>query len=466
MSELNENGVMPAGGLPGARSKKYVFNASFITYFIIILALVVLRLVIYLGAFNWAEDAGIGIDYIFTFIAQIIILAACPFILIAHFFKKGIKGTFEYLQFKKPKPYIFLGFALGFFGYFCNILINIIFTTILTLLGWGGAGGGGATEAFPVWMLFVSILFSAVLPGICEEITHRGLVLRATKAGGATDLNAAMLSGLFFGLFHMYIGQTFFTAFMGVMMAILVLKSKSIWPAIFMHFTNNLINVWMQFSDANDLFGAPQYAALATENPVLLFFLLALAAGAFIGFMFLFVSRARKAGDCPPKAVKPAAYYYPATPYAPYYGYGMPQQPLQGGFRPAAQQQNSALGSITPENQQSLPQQPAQSPNPYYTGQQPVNPYNPFGGAYGQSQPGQAPYFQANPYYNAAPQVYNPYQPAPVYTAAPPAAQAANPAVEPDGTPVFKPKARDRIFFIATIVLASLITIVSLISGF
>ena len=371
------------------RSKRYLYNAGFIAYFCIILALVFLRLVIYL-AFQYLPQDSIVleyldkyVDYIFTFVAQILIMALAPILVIALLFKKGFKGTMDYLQVKKPKPYIYLAFAIGVCGYVINIIISVISDTFFGFFGWQ-AGTGEIRADYPVWLLLISILFTAVLPGICEEITHRGLVLKTMKEGGASDKKIILINGVFFGLFHMYLGQTAFTMVMGCIMALLVIKSKSIIPAIFMHFINNFISVMISFIYSN--VNLTESAAIASGVIILL-----LAPGAIAGFVLfilLFIKKARKAGDCPPKKKK------------------IPQPNMQYGTNPFAPPPPVVHLSSQPQHFAPPVQPLCQSANP-------------------------DAFFQTEP-------------------------------VTPGG---FKPKARDNIFFWATIILAGLITFISFLTG-
>lgn len=422
MAELNENIIEHNKDVKGGRSDRYIFNVSFIAYFIMIVALALLRVIIYFGAFDWAGDD--GIDLIFTFISQIVILAGGSLVLITCFFKKGFKGALDYLQVKKPKPYIFLAFIIGFFGFFANMIINIISSLIFTALGWHTSSG--AETVYPVWMFFVSVLFTAVFPGICEEIAHRGLVLKAAKAGGASDAKAILISGLLFGLFHMYIGQTVFTFIMGCVMALMTVKSKSIIPAFIMHFTNNFMSVCLNFASQY----YPIFDVLDSNLGLFGLFILfcIISIPVLILLLVLFVRRARKAGDCPPK--KQFVYQPPYVPYMPY-GQGNPFSSYPQPFQPAAPQY------MKPQSQQFLGGAPVQPENQTagwpYAAQQPYNPYM------------QAP----NPY------AFNPYAP-PV---APPVQS------EPPKAAGFKPSFRDKIFYYATIIFAAMITIISFISG-
>ena len=93
---------------------------------------------------------------------------------------------------------------------------------------------GVAPEA-PVWQL---LLLGALLPGICEEVAFRGVLLGSVRRSlGATA--AIVLSAVVFGLFHMTPVRFLPTAFLGLLLGLSVLLTGSILPAIAWHTLNN-----------------------------------------------------------------------------------------------------------------------------------------------------------------------------------------------------------------------------------
>ena len=422
MTDTNENNIAER-----ERSGRYVHNAGFIAYFCIILALVLLRLLIYglmsWGALDWAGDN--GIDLIFTFVSQILILGLAPVLLIGRRFKKGVKGTVEFLQFKKPKPYIFIAFLIGAAGFVVyNIFLNSILSNVYSAMGWHDYRGGGATEPQPVWLFLLNILFIAVFPAICEEITHRGLLVKAMREGGASDVKIIFVTGLLFGLFHMSMGQFVFAMAMGWVAALLVVKSKSIWPAVIVHFVNNFIVTVISFAvsrmpETEAVAQTAEEAALAAAvfNVILWIFCI-IATAVFVLLILWFINRARKAGDCPPKKkFAPAQMQFGAgNPFAQTQGIQLSSQPRHFS------------AAIQPRNQNNSPFAPP----------------------------------SANPF--APPQFYNSYAFAPVQylPAQQPFGWQTQPPIVPD-----KPKlsAKDKIFYYAAVMLAGAITLISFIQG-
>lgn len=74
---------------------------------------------------------------------------------------------------------------------------------------------------------------------IMEELLFRGLIFKNNKPLG--ELFAIIISGVFFGLWHQNLPQVCTTAIMGMFFCFIYLKTKSILPAMFAHFTNNFV---------------------------------------------------------------------------------------------------------------------------------------------------------------------------------------------------------------------------------
>lgn len=93
--------------------------------------------------------------------------------------------------------------------------------------------------------LIVGILIVAVSPAICEELLHRGLILRAYERRGS--LKAVVISSIFFGLFHFDITNLLGPIFLGLLIGYFVIKTNSILAGMLAHFLNNTIAEVSQF---------------------------------------------------------------------------------------------------------------------------------------------------------------------------------------------------------------------------
>jgi sodium transport system permease protein len=94
-------------------------------------------------------------------------------------------------------------------------------------------------ENVPFWQL---VLILSVLPGICEEIAFRGLLLYGMrKRFGPVGL--CLFVGCVFGLFHFALFRLVPTALLGVILSSVVVMTGSIFPAMLWHALNNGISV-------------------------------------------------------------------------------------------------------------------------------------------------------------------------------------------------------------------------------
>jgi membrane protease YdiL (CAAX protease family) len=110
----------------------------------------------------------------------------------------------------------------------------------------------------------------ALTPAICEEVMFRGVLLGGTRNRLPT-LQVILVNGIVFGAFHVPAATVFRflpSAALGMLLAWVVLRTRSIWPGMLMHFLNNgsivvlSASPWIleQFSDPNQ--GPPLWLAL------------------------------------------------------------------------------------------------------------------------------------------------------------------------------------------------------------
>ncbi|MDO4300971.1 MAG: type II CAAX endopeptidase family protein [Clostridia bacterium] len=85
--------------------------------------------------------------------------------------------------------------------------------------------------------LSLCMLALAVMPAVFEELVFRGVILSNYKS--VSLLKAALVSGLFFGLFHMDFYQMGYAFIAGVFFSFLVRYTNSIYASILSHFIIN-----------------------------------------------------------------------------------------------------------------------------------------------------------------------------------------------------------------------------------
>lgn len=186
---------------------------------------------------------------------QIIVMFAIPLILYTLLVSKNLKKTFVDCGFKKISGKILIiSIILGICLYIINSYISTAFASIISMFGYETLplNSTGSTQTITYGLLFKEFLLSAVLPGICEEFLHRGIMLSAGKKY-ANPKFCLFISSLLFGLMHLNINQFFYAAIMGVLMGIVCLVSESIYPTIIIHFMNNFLSNYFYYGSKLNL---------------------------------------------------------------------------------------------------------------------------------------------------------------------------------------------------------------------
>ena len=169
--------------------------------------------------------------YVVAPLIQIGCITGIP-LLVARYFRLDLRRSF---QLARPSTTaVWAGIVVGLASPFVSLMLSRVVPPpegfsedFARALGLGG-------EVDP----FVAILLFAVLPGICEELTYRGILLR----GFLNRLSPAWaigLSALFFGLSHFSTFRFLPTAAMGAVLSYLAWKTRSIWPGVVAHAIHN-----------------------------------------------------------------------------------------------------------------------------------------------------------------------------------------------------------------------------------
>lgn len=128
----------------------------------------------------------------------------------------------------------------------------------------------------------IYILVLSVFAGTCEEILFRGTIMPAMEKHGLVP--AIVFSSLLFALFHGSFLSLISTFMLGVVMAVIVIKTGSLWGGIFYHMLNN-------FYAATYLYIAGQFETTAEIDPqsywVFLPILIMALAGSYLGLRLL-----------------------------------------------------------------------------------------------------------------------------------------------------------------------------------
>ena len=91
----------------------------------------------------------------------------------------------------------------------------------------------------PAWLVLLAI---AITPAVCEEFLFRGYVLSAFNRPGRNTL-AVVISAVAFGAVHIIPQQVFYATLLGLVLGLLAIRTRSIWPGLLFHLTFNAISV-------------------------------------------------------------------------------------------------------------------------------------------------------------------------------------------------------------------------------
>ena len=156
------------------------------------------------------------------------------------------------LEIKKFNPIYLVCSLLLSAGMFLGLgFLNEAVAKLLIL--WGLTVSAFNYNVTTIFELISLVIVYAVLPAVFEESLFRGLIQNKLKSSSVVI--CVLLSGFVFSVYHCSLVQTVYQFVYGVMLAILVVKSKSIIPAIISHFLNNFVILTFNYLKINiDLF--------------------------------------------------------------------------------------------------------------------------------------------------------------------------------------------------------------------
>lgn len=219
-----------------------------ICYFPMIVLFVAIRIMSHYKLFSFLGTVG---SYILNAAIQILIMFTIPIFLFSALHKRKVRETFSFYGYKKISfKAILIAIIIGIIVYILNVFIASFFSSILQAIGYKKTTEGIVSN-YPIWLLFINLLTTAVLPAICEETAHRGMLLKGFSPIGR--FAAIMISSTLFGLMHLNIEQVFYAMAIGLVAGYISVLCDSIYPAMIIHFVNNAIAVLMGFSASRNL---------------------------------------------------------------------------------------------------------------------------------------------------------------------------------------------------------------------
>lgn len=281
--------------------------AGGVSYLFVVVCLLVLRLSLQTDLATRISD----VDLYFTLICQVLCFGVLPvalwFILAKNCRFDKLRTLTDDFGIKKCSLRNWmLTFAIAVPAVIITSAVSTVWAQGLYLVGYVFPSADEVTLTVPA--LLAEIALTAVLPAVFEELTHRGLLFAEYRDAGESTV---FVSALLFALMHQNVRQVGYTFVFGVILAMTVLYSRSLFPAIFLHFFNNLISVFMTYSDMNAVFGFIEKARLwlwTSENGPLFMAAVFVASSAVCVLALREMRKgAVKRGELAPRFVSPAA---------------------------------------------------------------------------------------------------------------------------------------------------------------
>lgn len=246
----------------------------FYCYLPIVVLFATIRMLSHFGILDFLGQSG---KIILNCVIQIGLLFSISIFLFSFFQKTTIRETFKFYGFRKISlKSILISILIGVIVYVLNIFVATFFNSIISLFGYKFTSST-ISDPQPIWVLFVNLFLTAVLPAICEETAHRGMLLKGLSPLGRKW--AIIISSIMFGLLHLNIEQFFYATIIGLLLGYISTLCETIYPAMIIHFMNNAISVIMSFSRTNNWGIDGVFNSLGnfmTNSPVL-------------GFIFIFL---------------------------------------------------------------------------------------------------------------------------------------------------------------------------------
>ena len=173
-------------------------------------------------------------------------------------------------------------------------LLNMIFAGALVLglmeLGFEPIVVLEPPKSFQQYLGYVLVL--SVFAGICEEVLFRGTIMPSMESHGL--LQAVVYSSLLFAMLHGSLLNLVSTFSLGVIMAVIVIKTGSLWAGIAYHMLNNFIAATYLY-----LAGQNELAATVEVDPSGYLAVLPLVALGLAGAWFSLSLLHRQSGAAP-----------------------------------------------------------------------------------------------------------------------------------------------------------------------
>ncbi|MGN0327894.1 MAG: lysostaphin resistance A-like protein [Lachnospira sp.] len=164
-----------------------------------------------------------------------------------------------------------------------------------------------STQSITSYPFLVQVILMAVIPPLVEEVVFRGVFFGTYKKAGL--LGGAVMSGLVFGCIHLNINQFVYAFTIGVMFAVMVEATGSIWSSVLAHFAVNTYSIGilkiLELTGLSDKIYEAQEMSASVEmsmetmviTTIVQMFSLAVMAAGFMALAFISIkSMAKRSG--------------------------------------------------------------------------------------------------------------------------------------------------------------------------
>ncbi len=128
-------------------------------------------------------------------------------------------------------------YLIGLVGLVIAQIVNVIFVYIFNI-NQSGAMEVALTVPSTLTGIILFIVYLSIIPAIFEELLFRKVILNGAKQFG--NIFAILFTSILFGMFHQNLQQVLGTALIGMVLAIVTIKTGDIKTSMCIHFTNNL----------------------------------------------------------------------------------------------------------------------------------------------------------------------------------------------------------------------------------
>jgi sodium transport system permease protein len=179
------------------------------------------------------------LDRVYGMIGTQLLVIALPAFAVVGWLRLPFKETFS---FKKPPLTAFIGAPLLAPG--TVLLTSVMVALQNSVLPMSQTFAKALTDVMtPKDQSMSMILFAmAVMPGICEELLFRGAIYGLLRRKFNT-VGCCIFVGVLFGFFHLSGYRLLPTAFLGIILTLMVYRTGSIFPSMLFHASHNALAI-------------------------------------------------------------------------------------------------------------------------------------------------------------------------------------------------------------------------------